>query len=288
LRALDTKPQKAMARRMIEMTMAINKNTFGGRPVVTCYSCHQGNPEPVGVPLVGTGSKMAPEPAKQPDTGPAPSLEDLLAKYDKAIGGPAAAQKLTSLTIKGTVTDIKGKATPVELLAKGSEMLMIATEEATVSLNGQTGWRTTEEQNNPRNMRPSDVELAKLEVPVYVTGRVRQLFSDMHVASRPESIDHRDMYVVSGKSAGAIAVKLYFDKESGLLSRLVYNIDTLFGPYYTQIDYSDFRDTAGLNIPYRWKISRVRADVSDYRVADLKANVPLDESRFAKPKDPAK
>jgi len=92
--------------------------------------------------------------------------------------------------------------------------------------------------------------------------------------------------VVSARSLGGTEVKLYFDTKSGILSRLVYNTETVFGPYYTQIDYSDFRDTDGLKMPYRWKISRVRGEASDYRVSDLKLNVAVDEARFAKPSAP--
>src|SRR5919108_1475915 len=35
-RELDTKPQKDIARRMIEMVNTLNKNSFGGTPRVTC------------------------------------------------------------------------------------------------------------------------------------------------------------------------------------------------------------------------------------------------------------
>jgi len=85
---------------------------------------------------------------------------------------------------------------------------------------------------------------------------------------------------VSGKSAGSTGVELYFARASGLLSRLVYSINRLFWPYYTQIDYSDFRDAAGLRMLYHWKISRVGADVSDFQVMDERSSR---ESRFAKP-----
>ncbi len=42
----DDKPAKAMARKMITMTHAINDQNFGGHQEVRCFTCHQGNPEP--------------------------------------------------------------------------------------------------------------------------------------------------------------------------------------------------------------------------------------------------
>src|SRR5215813_13714135 len=42
----DDKPQKVRAREMMRMVMDINKNSFGGNQVVTCYSCHRGTTRP--------------------------------------------------------------------------------------------------------------------------------------------------------------------------------------------------------------------------------------------------
>lgn len=42
----DLKP-KATARKMMIMMMALNKNNFEGKQMVTCYTCHRGSPDPV-------------------------------------------------------------------------------------------------------------------------------------------------------------------------------------------------------------------------------------------------
>src|SRR5438477_9770796 len=44
--ALDSSPKKTMARRMVGMMTAINKNYFAGRQMVTCVSCHRGSDHP--------------------------------------------------------------------------------------------------------------------------------------------------------------------------------------------------------------------------------------------------
>lgn len=44
--AAEDKPAKAMARKMIVMTRAINADTFGGKDVVRCYTCHSGQTNP--------------------------------------------------------------------------------------------------------------------------------------------------------------------------------------------------------------------------------------------------
>ena len=48
----DDPPRKLMARRMIQMVNAINKDSFGGRQVVTCWTCHRGTPNPAVTPSI--------------------------------------------------------------------------------------------------------------------------------------------------------------------------------------------------------------------------------------------
>jgi hypothetical protein len=50
--ASDENPKKDVARHMITMTQQINGNFPGGKMVVSCFTCHRGEPEP----------KTAPEP----------------------------------------------------------------------------------------------------------------------------------------------------------------------------------------------------------------------------------
>src|SRR2546423_3898185 len=44
--ALDTSPKKVMARRMAQMMTALNRDSFGGRQMVTCWTCHRGSDHP--------------------------------------------------------------------------------------------------------------------------------------------------------------------------------------------------------------------------------------------------
>ena len=44
--ALDTSPRKVTARRMVQLMSSINQTNFGGRQVVTCYTCHHGDRDP--------------------------------------------------------------------------------------------------------------------------------------------------------------------------------------------------------------------------------------------------
>ena len=39
-------PRKQVARRMVQMVNALNRDNFGGRQVVTCWTCHRGSERP--------------------------------------------------------------------------------------------------------------------------------------------------------------------------------------------------------------------------------------------------
>ena len=64
----DDNNHKVIARRMITMTMDINKASFNGRTQVTCYTCHQGHDHPSHVPPL-----VAPKAAEAPAAAPAPA-----------------------------------------------------------------------------------------------------------------------------------------------------------------------------------------------------------------------
>ena len=60
----DDKPMKLMVRKMIKMTMEINKASFDGQNsnrTVTCYTCHRGSRQPPAKPMI---SELAASKAK--------------------------------------------------------------------------------------------------------------------------------------------------------------------------------------------------------------------------------
>jgi len=47
-------PRKQMARKMVLMVANINKSNFGGRQVVTCWTCHRNRDKPLVTPIMDT------------------------------------------------------------------------------------------------------------------------------------------------------------------------------------------------------------------------------------------
>ena len=90
------------------------------------------------------------------------------------------------------------------------------------------------------------------------------------------------MDVVEGTSALNTPVKLYFDKKSGLLVRSVRFTETVIGFNPTEIDYSDYREVAGVKVPFRWIVTWTDGR-STFEMSDVQVNTAIDAARFAKP-----
>jgi hypothetical protein len=99
---------------------------------------------------------------------------------------------------------------------------------------------------------------------------------------RTEKFGDHEVYVVSGLREGQPPVKLYFDEQSGLLLRLVRYAESPLGRNPTQIDYSDYRDTGGVKIPFQWTISRPGGRFT-IQVEQMQQNVPIEPTKFTKP-----
>ncbi len=116
-------PRKKMARTMVLMVNAINKNNFGGRQNVTCWTCHRGVSDPAVTPpldAIYSEPVVVPPDILKTATNGVPTADQIFDKYIQAIGGAANLAKITSWTAKGTAFSFgtDNKADPAELYAK--------------------------------------------------------------------------------------------------------------------------------------------------------------------------
>ena len=149
--------------------------------------------------------------------------------------------------------------------------------------DGRTGWR-----NQPTAPAPL-IELtggnlvgAGIDAMVSFPTEIQQAFAEWEVGF--SDIDVLEVDVVRGSNAGQRPVNLYFD-ESGLLVRLVRWTETGAGPVPIQTDYSDYREVAGVQMPFHWVVSWTNGR-STVQLNDVQPNAAIDDARFARP-DPA-
>jgi hypothetical protein len=290
----DDKKPKAIARKMMEMMFAINKDNFDGHRAVTCYSCHRGNAKPMAIPVVMSdepkeamaGPGMGPgktenEAKESKDAGPA--ADQLIDKYLQATGGTAAIDKVTSRVMKGTI-DFGGKSLPIDIYSKAPDERISYTHmpegDSVTAFNGHEGWLGT--PGHPiREMHGGDLDGASIDADLHFASHLKQMFSELHTQGS-EKIGDQEAYVVVGKREGKTPIILYLNKQSGLLIRLVRYGDTALGWLPTQIDYADYRDAGGVKVPYRWTLARPSGRFT-IQVTELQQNAPVDDGKFVKP-----
>ena len=134
-------------------------------------------------------------------------------------------------------------------------------------------------------MTAAELDGAKFQDELSFALRLKQVFSELRVGD-PEKVGGRETYVVVGAVQDQPPVKLYFDQESGLLVRMVFYTETLFGRNPTQVDYADYRDAEGVKVPFRWTVARPTSRLT-VQIEQLQQNIPIEDAKFAKPSAPA-
>jgi photosynthetic reaction center cytochrome c subunit len=285
----DDKKEKVTARKMIEMQMAINRDNFKGRSEVTCYSCHRGAHDPVGVPVIAEEEPKRPEPEKAQTTPPAlPTADQVLDKYVQAVGGADAVQKISSRVVSGTI-GFGGQQFPVEVLAKAPNkrisFVHTPNGDSITAFDGSAGWLGNPGGRPPRDMNAQEVEAVSFDATFHLPTELKKMFTQFRV--RPaEKISGHDVVQVIGLREGKPPLRLFFDKDSGLLLRTVRYSETPLGRNPTQVDYTDYRSEGGVKIPFQWTVARPSGRFT-IQVSEAKQNVAIDDAKFAKPAAPA-
>jgi hypothetical protein len=280
----DDKGPKKAAREMITMTMSINKASFGGRLQVSCYSCHNGHERPTAVPPVLDSDAVHREaPPARSASGTAPTADEIVAKYLAAVGGADAARKVNTRVMKGTIL-AGGSENPIELFTKApNKRISIShtgSNDSITAFDGTSGWMGSTGRP-PREMSGAESGAAGLDAEFSLALRLKEIYPQLR-RGRPESINGAECEVLNAAAPGKPAVRLYFDKQSGLLTRMVRFADTPIGRNPTQIDYADYRDADGVKIPYRWTLSRPNGRFT-IQLKDVQSNVAVDDGKFSKP-----
>jgi len=284
---VDT-PRKRTARRMVQMVQAINKNSFGGRQVVTCWTCHRGRDRPVVTPNLDT---VYGEPILERDDILTPvagmaSADSIFDKYIQALGGAARVAALTSYVAKGTSAGFVTRANPMEIYAKSPDQraTFVHTESGDIArvFDGRNGSIMTPlTAVRDYDFTGGELEGVKLDARMGFPGRMKQYLTNWRV-NHPTTINDRPVSVVQGSGPSGLVATFYFDNESGLLVRMVRYANSAMGRVPTQTDYADYRPVAGVMMPYRWTFSWL--DGRDTVVlTEIQPNVPIDAAKFARP-----
>ncbi len=310
--AADT-PNKVMARKMVRMVAAINKDNFNGRQLVTCWTCHRGRDHPAQTEALAT--VYGPGPEDMDDViGQAPGQPEpdvILDKYIQALGGAQKLAGLTSYVATGTSIGFGGfgGGGEVHIYAKAPDQRTTLIEFAKSTgrpnsvrtYNGHTGWvKTPLTILGEYEVTGGELDGARMDALLSFPGQIKQVLKDLRV-SLPTTISDlpgpssqtaaqaapgigqdREVNVVQGTGPRGLLVTLYFDTKSGLLLRVVRANKTPIGRINTQIDFADYQEVNGIKFPFRlifaWLDGRDAIQLNHVQI-----NVPISENKFGRP-----
>lgn len=296
---MDDKPAKRIARQHIQMTFDINKANFGGRTVVTCNTCHQGQTKPSPIPRIGQGVFTDTTREEDGARPPAllPTVDQVLDKYVQALGGRGAIDRVKTRVTKMSLLRPKlvnsgtpkaaminrGETWSVETFQKAPDKyLAVITSPGGViyqGLNGSIGWVRT--SSGQREMSSAERSRIKRQADLYQNLKLKEQYSGMMV-SGIERVNDRDAYVVAATTAEGKVEKLFFDVQIGLLLRKILLTETMLGMDPEQTDFEDYREVDEVRLPFTVRVSYLDDNHlgTTRKLTEVKHNAPIDDAKF--------
>jgi hypothetical protein len=275
----DGNENKETARKMIKMVFDLNKTQFNGRPEINCYTCHHGisHPQP-SFPLTAAAPPI-PRPV-QPEKKPV--IDEILAKYETALGGKDNLAKVTSRQIKANRIEPDGKTTePETIWSKGNKYrsdLAYGTYLVKELSDGTTGQKFG--NNDAIELKPDEAEQIKREGEILSLASLKTIYPKLEYRSI-DRIDGKEVYFVIGTTGGNVRERLYFDVATGLLVRRAVSTPTVFGGFVYQVDYADYKDFGGVKMPTTMKYAVPHIHWTR-KITEVK-NGGVDDAVFAAP-----
>ena len=298
-RYADDNQLKRTTRAMVGIMTAINKQYFGGRQGVTCYSCHNGNRRPKVIPNLAVQYAVNPlnedayeilEPAFD-----APTIDVVLDRYVAAVGGAARLKQLTSFIAEGTYSGYDDfEVYPVQVFARApnqrTTILRSQYGDTTTSFDGRSGWQAAPVESKPLPvvaLTGGNLEGTAVEAELSFPGQIKQVLTNW-VVGPMTVIGDREARIVQGRKASGTPIKLYFDEETGLLVRLIrYSTQSPVGRVPTQVDFEDYRDVSGIKFPFKWTSTWTNGRTV-HQLKNVQINPTIPAATFARPVPPAR
>jgi hypothetical protein len=292
-RYADDNALKQQTRRMVVMMRTINQANFGGRQVVTCYTCHRGFSRPTVMPSINLlyGSPPLDEPGDLITQMPnQPSPESVLDKFIAAVGGAQRLAAFTSFAAKGTYMGFDdADKSPMEVFARasGERSTIVHTllGDSTTTITPAGAWITAPPTDKPvalMDITGQELQGVQFDASIFFPGRIKESLTKLRTGIPQVIEDDREVIQVQGNTSSGGTVTLLFDSETALLARLVRYNESPVGRIVTRIDVHEYKDVAGVKVPSRWTVAWLSGR-SQFELTEIQPNVQIPAARFAKP-----
>ena len=293
--ALDTSPRKVTARRMVQMMASINQASFGGRQVVTCYTCHRGSETPEGHARASrpctarrcwtnrtTSSSAAPErPAADSDSG----------QIHPGARRRAAAGRRHQLRRQGNQRRLRSgrDRRPIEIFAKAPDqrttIIHTLDGDSTTAYDGRAGWIAAPHKPVPvLPLTGGELDGVRLDAELSFPARIKETLRDWRVGL-PTEIDDKTVQVVQGtrrRRARDVLLR-YRDGPADAAGPLRQFARSAGCPRRSTTPI--IATSSGVKMPFKFKVTWLDG-LENVELTDVQLNVPVDAAKFGKPAAP--
>jgi zinc protease len=212
-------------------------------------------------------------------------VDEILQRYEQALGGKEAIDAITSQKMKGRF-QLAGMEGSVEAWSKDPNKTLAVVEFPRIGtlkkgFDGEARWVQTP-GGTFSDSSPQEIAELERDADVYSAGKIKTLFESMKLENKAR-LNGRDVYVIEGKPARGPAEKLFFDVENGLLVRWdMARRKEGRGTVFVKVHLDDYKDVSGVKVPFKVRFGFESFNFT-VQVDELEYNIPIDDAMFMKP-----
>jgi hypothetical protein len=218
--------------------------------------------------------------AKAPEL---PTVDEILARYERAIGGKAAFAKVNTMVFRGTIEFPTNKlsGTTAEYF-KAPDHFLAVTEipgygTVRAGYGGRSAWSEDPKQGVKEITGPALADMrrrADIQWPV----KLKELYPGLKLKGR-ESVEGKDAWMLE-VTQDHWTFGLCFD----VITRLMVRFDTDTGEKdgFSRVFIGDYRPVANMQFSYGATMFTTKV-VWTRKLSEVKFNVPVDDALFLKP-----
>jgi tetratricopeptide (TPR) repeat protein len=218
-------------------------------------------------------------------SGPMPTVDEILALYIKALGGADAIKAVTSRVTKGTL-DVVGTSRngnfEIYNVAPNKALTVMQPNGAAIikiGFNGQAGW--SKARIGTRQLKGLELAALERDSDLYLPIRLKDDYAKVTLLGKSK-IGYRDVFVLELQPAAGTTEKLYLDADSYLPVRLngTRTNGTQFMP--VEIYFDEWQKVDGINIAFTITQSFPRLTYV-FKATEIKHGVAIDNKLFDAP-----
>jgi|SRR5215469_9350926 len=216
-----------------------------------------------------------------------PSVDSMLDRFIEALGGRAALENVTSETFRGalTIPELKTTGKTTEYFKYPDQFAFVAEIPGYGTVrtvcDGKTAWNVDPKAGVSEISGPEFSDIRR-RADIHWNLKLKEFYPGLKVTGR-ENVNGKDAWVLEATVDGW-AYRLYFDSATGLLVR--FDTDTHKPSGNTSVLIGDYRDVGKVRFAFAASMTSPNGGWSR-QLDDVKFNVPIDDSVFARPSSTA-